>query len=118
SPGNDRISYGPDAVGVCDHDWAVEKAGVVHPVGAGHFAVAVEAEIAGEDLVLGVLPAWQDRSHPGANWPDTHFEGTAAGNESCVAHLNSGNVGDGIERTGSAIERNAQVAGARLRLRG
>ena len=51
-PGDDGVADDADAVGVGDHDGAVEEAGVVDPGGAGHFTVAVEGEPGGEDGVV------------------------------------------------------------------
>jgi hypothetical protein len=68
-PGDDRVAHHADAVGVGDHDRTVEKAGVVDPGGAGHFAVAVEGEPGGEDGVVGSLAAGMDGGDAGAHGP-------------------------------------------------
>jgi len=53
----------------CDHDGAVEKAGVFEPCGARHFSVAVQREPGAEDRVVGVLAARQNRGDAGADGP-------------------------------------------------
>src|SRR6266436_8333724 len=47
APLNDSVAHDADAVRVGDHHGAFEEAGLFHPGGAGHFAVAVERPPAG-----------------------------------------------------------------------
>ena len=93
-----------------DHDGAFEEAGFLDPVRARQFAVAVEAEDARE---YGVL-----QRHPPArqNCGDARAHSMLAGafDECRVADCDRRNVGNCVERSGSAVERNAEPAGARV----
>src|SRR5262249_28447407 len=54
-PLDGAVADGADAGGVGQHDRAFEEAGLLDPGGAGHLAVAVEREPAGEDRVAAIL---------------------------------------------------------------
>ena len=116
-PGDDGIADDADAVRVRDHDRAIEKAGVFHPGGAGHFAVAVEGEPSGEDGVVGSLAARMNGGHSGAHRAFADFQFAAPEDESGVADLDAFNVGDGVVGAGSAVEGDTEIAGAGLGLR-
>jgi hypothetical protein len=105
-------------VGVGDHDGTVEKAGVVDPGSACHFAIAVESEPGGEDGVVAGFSARMNGRDASTNWSLADFEFTFAGDERGVADFDSLDVGDGVVGAGSAIEGNAEIAGARLGLSG
>jgi hypothetical protein len=111
-PGDDGIANDADAVGVGDHDGSVEESGVVNPGGAGHLAVAVEGEPGGEDGVVGSFSARMDGSDAGADRAFADHELAAARDERGVADFDSFNVGDGVVGPGSAVEGDAEAAGA------
>src|SRR5205807_9441254 len=52
TPGNHGVTGDSDAVGVGEHDRAFQKSALLHPGSAGHFTVAIEREIAGEDGMI------------------------------------------------------------------
>ena len=66
-PRDHGVADHADAVGVGDHDGAVEEAGVVDPGGAGHFTVAVEGEPGGEYGVVTGFAAGMDGGDAGAD---------------------------------------------------
>src|ERR1700737_3471503 len=105
-------------MGIADHDRPVEKSGVVNPGGAGHFAVAVEREPGGEDGVSGGFAARENGGDSGARRAFADYKFSLAGEERGVADLDSFDVSDGIVGAGSAVERDAEVAGARAGLSG
>jgi len=65
-----------NAVGVGDHDGTVEKAGVVDPGSACHFAIAVESEPGGEDGVVAGFSARMNGRDASTNWSLADFEFT------------------------------------------
>ena len=113
-PGDDGVADHADAVRVGDHHRAVEEAGVVDPGGAGHFAVAVEGEPGGEDGVVGSLAAGMNGGDAGADGAFADYEFAVAGDQRGVADLDAFDVGDGVVGAGSAVEGDAEIAGARL----
>ena len=117
-PGDDRVADHADAVRVGDHHGAVEKAGVVDPGGAGHFAVAVEGEPGGENGVVTGFAAGMDCGDSGADGAFANYEFALAGDERGVADFDSFNVCDGVVGAGSAVEGDAEIAGAGLGLGG
>ena len=115
-PGDDGVANHANAVRVGDHDGAIEESGVVDPGCAGHFAVAVEREPGGENGVVAGLSARMNGGDAGAHRAFADFEFAFAGDERGVADLDSFDVGDGIVGAGSAVEGNAEIAGAGLGL--
>jgi hypothetical protein len=99
-------------VRVGDQHRAFKKAGLFHPGSAGHFAVAVESEPAGEDRVGGSLAAGEDGGDAGAHRPCTDAQLSFTFDDGAVAHFDAGHIGDGVERAGDAVERHTEVAGA------
>ena len=118
SPGNDGVSDHAYAVGVGDHDWAIEKAGFFEPCGARHFSISVERKPGAEHLIEGILATREDGGDSGAYRAFSDFEFATAGDERGVSHFNALHVGDGIVGAGSAVEWDAQVTGSGLRLGG
>ena len=86
----------------------------VDPRRAGQFAIAVEGEPGGEDGVERLLPAGEDRRDPGPNRPAADDQFPLAADQGDVPDFDAGHIGDRVERPGRAVERDAQVAGARL----
>ena len=81
----------------------------------GQLARAVQVEDAGEDGIrVGVLAARNDRRHAGADGTVADLELALAADDRALADRDAGHVRDRIERSGSALERNPQVARARL----
>jgi len=117
-PGDDGVAYDPDAVRVGDHYGSVEKAGVFDPGGSGHFAVAVEGEPGGEDGVVGSFAARVNRGDAGAHGTFADYEFAIAGDESGVSDFEAFHVSDGVVGAGSAVEGDAEIAGAGLGLGG
>src|SRR5208283_5488700 len=77
-PGDDGIADDPHAVRVGDHDRAIEKAGVFHPGGTGHLAVAVERKPGAENRVAGILATGKNCGHSGADGPFADLESSFA----------------------------------------
>jgi len=65
-------------VGVGDHDWAFQEAGIFDPCGTSHFTVSVEREPAGEYRVERILATGKNGSHAGAHGTDADFQSAAA----------------------------------------
>jgi len=72
-------------------------------------------EPAGENGVIEISAAREDSGDSGADRAFADFQFSIAGNQRGVTDENAGNVGDGIERAGSAVKRNSEVARPRFR---
>src|SRR5881394_2578067 len=115
APLNHGVADDADAVRVGDHDGAFEESGFFDPGGAGHFTVSVLRKPSGDDGIgHGIFPARKNGGDAGADGAFSDLESSVAGNQSGVADEDAGNVGDGVVGAGSAVERNAEVAGARF----
>ena len=115
APLNDRVANDADAVSVGDHHRAFEKSGFFDPGRAGHFAVAIVSEPAGENRIAhGFCAARKDRGDAGAHRAFADLQFAFAGDERGVADGYAGYVGDGVERAGRAVKRDAEIAGAWL----
>ena len=98
-PAERGVAHHADAAGVGDQDRRLEKAGLLHPVRAGHVAVAVQHVVRGEHRIE--LPAArQDRGDAGADRPLPFDELAFAANQRREADLDAGDIGDGVERSG------------------
>ena len=96
-PGDDRVARHADAVGVGDDDRPFEKSALLHPGGPGHLAVAVEAESAGVNrIVERIVPARNDRRHPGAHGALADFQFPLAADQSGEADLDARDIRDRI----------------------
>ncbi len=117
-PADHRIAHHADAVGIGDHHRAVHQPGFLDPGGAAHLAVAVLAEPAGKHRIRRIVaPTWQDGGHAAAHHGSAVGCIGCAGNQGVVANLDAAHIGDGVERSGRALERNPEVAGTRLNIR-
>src|SRR6185503_1931464 len=112
-----RVADDADAVRVGDEDRPLEKPGLFDPGRAGHLAVAVHREPAGEHLILRRLAARQDGGDAGTNRPAPDLQRPVAGDERGDADLDAGNVGNRVERPRRAVKRDAEIARAGLALR-
>ena len=112
APGDDRIAHHADAVGVGDHHRAFEEPDsstqVVPVISPLPFSANQPAK---EKRWMESRPARQDRGDPGAHRPLADHQLAAAGDERRVADEDAGDVGDGIQRAGRAVEGHAEVAG-------
>ena len=104
-PGDRRLVDRADAVGVRDEHRPLQDPPVADPGRAGHLAVPVEGEPVGEHPDPAHPAARQHRGDPG---PDRPLLPQDRG----VSHLQPGNVGDGVQRAGVALEGHSQVPGA------
>jgi hypothetical protein len=111
-PGYYGIADHTYAVRVCDHDGAVEKAGILEPSGSGHLAVAVEREPAAKDGIVPILPARKNGGDTSADGAFADYEFAASRNECGVPDFHATDVGDGVIGARRAFERNTEVAGA------
>ncbi len=115
APLNHCVANDSNAVRVGDHYGAFQKARLFHPSGAGHFAISVLRKPAGEDSVVhGILPARKDRGDAGANRAFADLQLAFTGNQSGVADQNARYIGNGVEFSGRAVKRDAEVACARF----
>jgi hypothetical protein len=104
APLDDRVPHHTHAVGVGDDDRVEQQAVVVDPGRAGHLAVAVQVEPAGEHRREVAGAARKHRGDPG---PDV-----APPDQGGVADRHAGDVGNGVERSRLPLERNAHISGA------
>ena len=90
------------------------KPAFLDPGRAGHLAVAVLREPAGEHRIVRRLAARKDHGHAGPHRTLAHLERALTANDRGHADLDAAHVGDGVERTRRAVERDAEVARARF----
>jgi hypothetical protein len=117
-PGDHGVADHAYAVRIGDHHGSGEEAGIFHPGGAGHLTVAIEGEPGGEDRVVVGLAAGMNGGDAGAHRSLADYEFALAGEERGVADLDSLYVRDGVVGARSAVERNTEIAGAGIGLRG
>ncbi len=87
-PADHGITHDADAVRIGDHDRSVQQAGFLDPGGAGHFAVAILREPAGEDGVGRITLA--SRQHRGdARSHHRFLAARRSGDDRAVAHLDT-----------------------------
>ena len=108
-PGDRRLVDRADAVGVRDEHRPLQDPPVADPGGSGHLSVPVQGEPVGEHSGLAHPPTRQHRGDPGPDRPLLPEDGR-------VSHFQSGNVGDGVQRTRVALEGHPQIPGAGRRL--
>ena len=113
APSDHRVARDADAVGVGQHDRAFKLPGFLQPSRARHLAIAVKRKHRAESGdVQAVAPARQDRGHAGANLaPGVALD---VADQRDLTHRHAGHVGDGVERPRRALERNAEIARARV----
>src|SRR5205085_8384462 len=113
APGNHSVARDPDTMGIGQNDWAFQKSALLHPGGAGHFAIAVQREIAGKNrIVHGIATTRENCRHAGADRAFADFEFTLAANESGIANLDTRDIANGVELSWGAIEWDAEITGA------
>ena len=110
-----RVVHRADAVRVRDHDGPLEEARLLDPGRPRHLAGAVQREPAGEDgVVVRRLAARHDRGDARAHGALADLELARAADDRAVPDRHPAHVGDGVDRARRPVERNAEVAGARL----
>src|SRR6267378_8517552 len=115
APLNHGVANDADAVGIGDHHGALEKAGFLDPGGAGHLAVAILREPAGEDGIHhGIFTSRKYGGDASADGAFADDEFAFAGDERGVADEDARDVGDGVEGAWRAVEGNAEIAGTRF----
>jgi hypothetical protein len=65
-------------------------------VSARHIAISITGEIPREGATRALLSARQDGGNARSDWTLANDKTALAGDERFVAHLNAGNVGDGV----------------------
>src|SRR5260370_9707181 len=115
TPLNDRVAHHADAVRIGDHHWAFEKTGFFDPGCAGPFAVAIERPRSlNSGIHHGIYATRENGRDASSDRALANITFAFAGDERGVTHSDAGNVGDGVQRAGRAIKRDAEIAGARL----
>jgi hypothetical protein len=108
-------SRATDAVCVGDHNRTFEETRLFNPGGTGHLTVAVLRKPAGKyGIVHGIFSARKNGGNSGANRTFSDLQLPFSGDERGVTDKDAVDVGDGVEFSGSAIKRNAEIAGAGL----
>src|SRR6266446_1143287 len=111
SPRNDSVARDSNAVGVSNDNRAFEKSAFFDPMCAGHLAVAVQTEYSRVNrIVQRIMSARNDCGHAGPDWSFTNHKFSFATNDRGVTNFDTNDVGDGVELTGRAIERNAEIS--------
>src|SRR5579864_135515 len=73
-PGNDGVANDSYAMGIGNHDWAIEESRIVDPGCAGHLAIAVEGEPCRENGIVAGFATRMDGGDAGANWTLADFK--------------------------------------------
>ena len=116
-PLDDGVAYDADAMRVRDHHRSREKPRLFEPRGARHFAVAIEREPAAEHGVAVGGAAREEGGDARADRALTHDELSLPLDDGAMPHGHARDVGDGVERAGCPVERDAEVASTRASLR-
>ena len=97
-------------------DRAFEKTGFLYPGGARHFAVSVLREPSGINRLRIAAATREDHGHSGAYRALADDQLTLTSNQGRIAYFHALYVRDCIQRSGGAVERDAESTGARRRL--
>ena len=115
TPLDHGIAHDSHTVGVCDHDGTFEKAGLLHPGGAGHLTVAVKGGPAGENgIAEALVAAREDGGDSRADGALADDQLAGAGYQRGKSDFDARDVSDGVEGPRSAVEWDAEIAGTRL----
>jgi len=90
-----------------------QEPGLLHPIDAGHVAVAVQIERRGKDGIP--IAAWprQHRGYARANGTLARYEFALTLDQGDMTHGNARDVGNGIVRSGLPWERYSKITAAR-----
>jgi hypothetical protein len=99
-------------VGVRDRDRPFEDPTLFEPGRARHLSIPIESEPRAKDRIGARATSWMNDGHPGAHGAATDDEPSGARDECRVTDFDAGDVGDGVERAGSAADQSieAQIA--------
>src|SRR5688500_718714 len=98
-------------------DGRPQAARFIDPRSAGHLAVAVEVMPGGEYPAGEVFSTRKNRGHSRSHGSLTHDEFAFPSNQRDMAHLDSGYIGDGIERAGGTGKWDTEITRPGLRSR-
>src|SRR5436190_11258894 len=113
SPGNDSVTRDTDAMRVRNHDWSFQKPAFVYPCGACHFAVTIQAEIAGVNRVVErIVSTRNDCGNAGARWTLANFQFSFPTDQGRVTDLHTGDIRYRIQFPWRAIEGHTEIARA------
>jgi hypothetical protein len=113
SPGNDSVTSDTDAMRVRNHDWSFQKPAFVEPRGASHFAVAIQAEIAGVNRVVErIVSTRNDCGYAGAHRAFANFQFSVATDQGRVTDLHTRDIRDRVQFPRHAIERHTEISRA------
>jgi hypothetical protein len=105
-PVNDRIADNSYGMCIGNSNRTFEHAALIHPGGAGHFAVAVKCKCAGKNRFMVPFSARVNDGHSSS--------GGWTFNNGSVPNGHAGNVSNGIVNSRRAFKWNPQIAGAWL----
>jgi hypothetical protein len=115
-PRHDGIPHNAHAIRIGDQDRPGEEARFLHPGRPCHLPVAVERKPGGKYRVLRILAARQHCGDAGADRSLPDHQRAIAGDEGGVSHHHVTHVRDGIIGTRCSVERDTEIACARLGL--
>ena len=101
-PGDIGIAYGPDAMRVRGQDWTINESGFLEPSCSRHLAHCPSSENqppktgSSDSLPRGQMAVTPVRTEPPSD-------------QAAMAHFDTGDVGDRIPGSGSALQRNAEI---------
>jgi hypothetical protein len=81
-------------------------------VSSGHIPITIAGKVSHEKALRAEFPAGKDGCNARPHRPFSDREFAFPGNERLETDLDTGNVGDSIERPGRAVEGNTEVARA------
>ena len=115
TPGNHGVTRDANAVSISQNDWTFQKSTFFHPRSTSHLTIAVEGKVSGKHWIIhGRNTAGQDRRHAGPHRTLAHFQFPFATDDCGVPNLNASDVGNRVEFSRCAIERDSQIACANL----
>ena len=110
-----RIAHHSYTVGVGDHHRPFEEARLLDPGRSGHLTVAVKRVPSGEHwIVEAIFAAGKNGCHSGSHRTFADLQLARPGDQGGETHLDTGNIGDGVEPPGRPVEGYAKVARSRF----
>src|SRR5262245_33660351 len=98
---------------VRNHNWSFQKSAFVQPSGPRHFAVPIQAEIAGVNRVVErIVSTRNDCGNASAHWPLANLQFPVATDQGRVTDLHTGDIRDRIQFPRSTIKRHTEIARA------
>src|SRR5271156_674053 len=116
-PGDHGVTHHAHTMRIGNGDRAFQKPGLLNPRCSRHLTVAVLREPPSINGVRIHFAARKDDRYSGPDRSLAHLQRAVAGDQRCLANLDTANVGDGVQRSRCSIKGHAKVPSTRCGLR-